>query len=101
MRAPTANVNAPGERELAGAIDRAGDVRASDRDSQRRDVEDAAVVASIVEGLRPTPLTRPVITAPLAEPPLRVGPVGFRDDDDSQHAEQARSARIAGSSLCS
>jgi hypothetical protein len=63
------------------------------------DVEVAAVVASIDEGLRPIPLTRPVMTAPLAKPPLRVGAVGLREDDDSPHAAQAMSARIAGSSL--
>jgi hypothetical protein len=62
------------------------------------DVLDAAVVASIVEGLRPTPLTRPVITAPLAKP-LREGPVGLRDADDSPQAAQAITHRIAGSSL--
>jgi hypothetical protein len=62
------------------------------------DVEVAAVVASIVEGLRPIPLTRPVMTAPLAEP-LRVGPVGLRDADGLPQAAQAMSARIAGSSL--
>jgi len=60
---------------------------------------DAAVVASIVEGLRPIPLTRPVITAPLAEPLLRVGPVGPKDADDSPQAVQAINERIAARSL--
>jgi hypothetical protein len=62
------------------------------------DVDDDAVVGSIVEGLRPTPLTRPMMTAPLREP-VRDSPVGLKDADDSPQAEQAISTRIAGSSL--
>jgi hypothetical protein len=63
------------------------------------DVDDA-VVGSIVEGLRPTPLTRPVIIAPLARRPVRVGPAGLRDEDDSPQAAQAITpARIAGAKI--
>jgi len=60
---------------------------------------DAAVVASIVEGLRPIPLTRPVITAPFARPLLRVGPVGLKDAEDSPQAVQAINEKLAARSL--
>jgi hypothetical protein len=57
------------------------------------------VVDSVVEALRPIPLTRPVMTAPRAELPPRVGAVGLSDEDDSPQAPQAIRQRMAGSSL--
>src|SRR5262245_9716618 len=46
-------------------------------------------VLAAVAAVRLLPLTRPVITAPLEEPPRPEGPVGVSDDDESLQAVPA------------